>query len=66
MAIFVGIKPEKMTGFWYFLRDMFEGLFKIVPPVGLFFNKLLIAIGFIAFFGWMWYSSKNKSVEKFD
>lgn len=55
-----------MTGFWFFLRDVFEGVFKIVPPLGLFFNKLLIAIGFIAFFGWMRYMSKNKSVEHID
>jgi hypothetical protein len=51
---------------WYFLRDVFEGIFKIVPFLGLFFNKLLIAIGFCAFFGWMWYMNKNKSVEKID
>lgn len=57
---------NKMTGFWYFLRDVFEGLFTIVPTLGLFLNKLLIAIGFFAFFGWMWYSGKNKNVEKFD
>lgn len=51
---------------WYFLRDVFEGLFKIVPFMGLFFNKLLIAIGFGAFFAWMWYMNKHKSVEKID
>ncbi|MFM8432922.1 MAG: hypothetical protein ACKOA1_09010 [Bacteroidota bacterium] len=55
-----------MTGFWYFLRDVFEGLFTVVPFIGLFLNKILIAIGFFAFFGWLWYSSKNQSVEKFD
>lgn len=55
-----------MDSFWYFLRDLFEGFFKIVPPLGTFFNKLLIFIGFVAFFLWMRYMSKNKSVEKFD
>jgi hypothetical protein len=55
-----------MTGFWYCLRDAFEALFTIVPTLGLFINKLLIAIGFVAFFAWMNYMSKHKSVEKFD
>lgn len=66
MPIFVTLKSTIMTGFWYFLRDVFEGLFTIVPTLGLFFNKLLIAIGFISFFAWMSYMSKHKSVEKFD
>lgn len=57
---------EKLTAMWYFLRDVFEGIFKVVPFFGLFFNKLLILIGFIAFFGWMWYMTKNQSVEKID
>ena len=55
-----------MTGFWFFLRDAFQALFSIVPTLGLFVNKMLIAIGFIAFFAWMNYMTKNKSVEKFD
>ncbi len=55
-----------MTGFWHFLGDVFEGIFTIVPPLGTFFNKLLIGIGFFAFFAWMRYMSKNKSVEKID
>lgn len=57
---------QTMTAFWHCIGDMFQAMFKIVPPVGMFFNKLLIAIGFIAFFGWMRFMSQNKSVEKFD
>ena len=30
------------------------------------FNMLLIAIGFIAFFSWVWYMSKQKEVTKWD
>jgi hypothetical protein len=30
------------------------------------FNKLLIVIGFLAFFIWVSYMSKQKEIEKFD
>lgn len=55
-----------MDGFWFFLRDFFEGIFKLVPFFGLWFNKFLIVIGFIAFFAWLWYMSKQKETETFD
>mgnify|MGYP006908205215 CR=1 FL=1 len=55
-----------MDGFWYFLQSFFEAIFKVVPFFGLWFNKFLIVIGFIAFFLWLNYMSKQKEVEKFD
>lgn len=55
-----------MTGFWYFLGDLFQGIFKFVPFFGLWFNKFLIVIGFVAFFSWLWYMNKHKEVTKWD
>jgi hypothetical protein len=55
-----------MSGFWYFLGDLFEGIFKAVPFFGLWYNKLMIVIGFIAFFGWLRYMAQNKEVTKWD
>ena len=55
-----------MSGFWYFLGDLFEAIFKVVPFFGLWINKLLIVVGFIAFVGWLRYMSKNKEVTKWD
>ena len=45
-------------------RKFFTGVFTFVPPIGTFFNKFLIAIGFIAFFTWMWYQNKYKSAPE--
>ena len=55
-----------MDGFWNFLAKFFEAIFSVMPAMGPIFNKLLIVIGFIAFFGWVWYMSKQNEVEKFD
>lgn len=55
-----------MTGFWNFLGEFFTAIFKLVPFFGLWFNKLLIVIGFIAFFSWLNYMRKNKEVEDFN
>lgn len=55
-----------MDGFWYFIGDVFQGIFKLVPFLGLFLNKLLIVVGFIAFFSWLRYMSQNKEVTKWD
>ncbi|MBK7853113.1 MAG: hypothetical protein IPJ66_18850 [Bacteroidetes bacterium] len=55
-----------MDGFWYFLGDFFNGIFKMVPFMGLWFNKFLIVIGFIAFFAWLNYMRQHQEVEKFD
>lgn len=51
---------------WYLIADLFRLVFKVVPFFGLWFNKALIVIGFIAFFIWLRYMSKHKTVEKFD
>ncbi len=55
-----------MTGFWYFIGDIFEAIFTIVPFFGLWLNKALIVVGFVAFFGWLWYMNKHKEVTKWD
>lgn len=55
-----------MTAFWYLIADIFQAIFKIMPWIGLWFNKLLIVIGFIAFFSWIAYMSKQKEVTKWD
>ena len=55
-----------MTAFWNFLGDLFTGFFRFVPFFGLWMNKLLIVIGFIAFVLWLRYMAKNKEVTKWD
>jgi hypothetical protein len=55
-----------MDWFWNSIGWCFEQIFKLMPWMGMWFNKLLIIIGFVSFFGWLWYSSQHKEVEKFD
>ena len=55
-----------MDGFWNFLAKFFEAIFSAMPWIGLWFNKLLIVIGFVAFFGWVYYMSRQNEIEKFD
>ena len=55
-----------MTGFWNFLGAFFQGIFKLVPFFGLFLNKVLIVVGFIAFFYWLSQMAKDKEVTKWD
>jgi hypothetical protein len=55
-----------MDAVWYFIASFMEGIFRFVPFVGLWFNKLLIAIGFVAFFLWLNYMSRQKEEQKFD
>lgn len=57
---------KTMDAVWYFIGDLFQGIFKVVPFFGLFFNKLLIVIGFIAFFAWLRYMAQNKEVTNWD
>jgi hypothetical protein len=54
------------SAFWNFIGKMFEAIFSILPAMGLWFNKLLIVVAFIAFIIWLNYMSKQKEVEKFD
>jgi hypothetical protein len=54
------------SAFWNFIGDVFQAVFSLMPAMGLWFNKLLIVIAFIAFFIWLNYMSKQKEVEKFD
>ncbi|HNS12854.1 MAG TPA: hypothetical protein PKM97_09600 [Bacteroidia bacterium] len=55
-----------MDAIWHFIASFFEGIFKAVPLIGLWFNKMMIVIGFIAFFLWLSYMSKQKEEQKFD
>jgi hypothetical protein len=55
-----------MDAIWYFIGDLFRLIFLVVPFFGLWLNKALIVIGFIAFFLWCRYMAQNKTVEKFD
>lgn len=55
-----------MDGFWYFIAGVFEAIFSLMDFMSPWFNKLLIAIGFIAFFLWLRYMSKQKEIENFD
>jgi hypothetical protein len=54
------------SAFWNFIGDIFEAIFSLLPAMGLWFNKLLIVVAFIAFFIWLNYMRKQKEVEKFD
>jgi hypothetical protein len=55
-----------MDGFWNFLAKFFEAIFSVMTMIGPWFNKLLIVIGFVAFFLWVGYMSRQKETEKFD
>jgi len=55
-----------MDGFWNFLAKCFQLIFSVMNWMSPWFNKLLIVIGFIAFFIWVSYMSKQKEIEKFD
>ena len=55
-----------MDGFWNFLAKFFEAIFSVMNWMGPWFNKLLIVIGFVAFFLWVGYMSRQKETEKFD
>jgi hypothetical protein len=55
-----------MDAIWYLIGDFFKLTFTVVPFFGLWFNKLLIVTGFVAFVLWLRYMSKHKTIEKFD
>ena len=55
-----------MDGFWNLIAKFFEAIFSVMPWIGLWFNKLLIVIGFVSFFLWVGYMSRQKETEKFD
>jgi hypothetical protein len=55
-----------MDAVWHFIGSFFEGIFEAVPFIGLWFNKLLIAIGSVAFVIWLVYMSKQEEEQKFD
>ena len=54
------------TSFWTFLAKVFQAIFKLIPSIGLWFNKTMIVIGFVAFVIWLWYMSRQNETEKFD
>ena len=51
---------------WYWIGDFFRFIFSVVPFFGLWLNKALIVVGFIAFVLWLRYMKDHKTVEKFD
>jgi hypothetical protein len=51
---------------WYFIGDLFRLIFSVVPFFGLWINKLLIVVGFVAIVYWMNYMKNHKTVEKWD
>ena len=55
-----------MNSVFQFIADFFQAIFKGMAAIGWGFNMILIIIGFIAFFGWIYYMSKQKEVEKWD
>jgi hypothetical protein len=55
-----------MDAIWYLIGDLFRLIFSTVPFFGLWINKALIVIGFIAFILWLRHMANNKTVEKFD
>jgi hypothetical protein len=54
------------SSIWNAIGNFFQFLFSIMDAVSPFWNKLLIVIGFVAFFIWLNYMNKHKDVEKFD
>ena len=55
-----------LEAFWKFLASIFQAIFKVMAGIGWGFNLLLIIIGFIAFFAWIWYMTRQKEVTKWD
>lgn len=55
-----------MDAFWNFIAKVFEAIFSVMPWIGLWFNKLLIAIGFVSFILWVGYMSRQQEIEKLD
>ncbi len=54
------------TSFWNAIGNFFQFIFEIMNAVSPWWNKLLIVIGFVAFFIWLNYMNKHKDMEKFD
>ncbi|HLG04101.1 MAG TPA: hypothetical protein VI731_10935 [Bacteroidia bacterium] len=59
---------EKHEGFWYSIGDFFYSFFKAMEWTyeHLSPNKVLIVLGFICFFWWMWLQANynKKAVEQ--
>jgi hypothetical protein len=55
-----------MDFFWYLIGDIFRFIFTTVPFFGMFINKLLIVVGFVAICYWLNYMKNHKTVEKWD
>jgi hypothetical protein len=53
-----------ITNFFYWIADMFEYLFKVLPYFGRFVNILWVIIGFVGTFYWLNYMAKNKTSKK--
>jgi len=69
--IFLFLRQQKneiamWTSIWNAIAAFFQFIFGIMNAVSPFWNKMLIVIGFVAFFIWLSYMAKHKDVEKFD
>ena len=53
-----------MDAVWHFIADCYQAVFNIMPTLGLWFNKLLIVVGFVAFFYWVKQMAGHKEIEQ--
>jgi hypothetical protein len=66
LSIFVTVKIYQMDAIWYLIGDFFRIVFTVVPFFGLWFNKVLMVIGFVAFVLWLRHMKNHQIEEKFD
>ncbi len=55
-----------MDFIWYSIADFFRLCFSVVPFFGIWLNKFLILVGFVAVCYWLNYMKNHKTVEKWD
>ncbi len=53
-----------ITNFFYWIEDIFNAFFKILPYIGRLGNTIFILIGFIGTIYWLFYMSKNKEKKR--
>lgn len=53
-----------ITNFFYWVAELFDKLFLILPYIGRIGNILFILIGFIGTFYWLNYMAKNRLSKK--
>jgi hypothetical protein len=53
-----------ITNFFYWVADMFQYLFDILPYIGRFINVIWVLIGFVGTFYWLNYAKKHRLGKK--